>query len=147
MKIWSPAFTHNGFIPQKYTCDGENINPPLIIEDVPEKAKSLVLIVDDPDAPMGIFTHWLLWNIPPDINEIKEGELPKGAIRGLNDFGTLDYGGPCPPSGVHRYFFNLYALDEVLDLKEGARRKTLESMMEPFVIAQAVLMGRYERQK
>lgn len=146
MKIWSPVFEHNGFIPKKYTCDGEDINPPLVIEEVPVKAKSLVLIIDDPDAPRGTFTHWLLWNIPADINEVKEGEIPAGAVQGLNDFGKLDYGGPCPPSGVHRYFFNLYALDEVLDLKEGSSRKELESTMEPLIIAQAVLMGKYTRE-
>jgi len=145
MRIWSPAFEHNGFIPEKYTCDGENINPPLFIEDVPQKAKSLVLIVDDPDAPLGTFTHWVLFNIPPETFEIKEGEVPVNALQGLNDFGNLNYGGPCPPSGVHRYFFNLYALDEVLKLKEGVKRKILESEMEPFIIAQAVLMGRYKR--
>jgi Raf kinase inhibitor-like YbhB/YbcL family protein len=145
MRIWSPAFEHNGFIPEKYTCDGENINPSLFIEDVPQKAKSLVLIVDDPDAPLGTFTHWVLFNIPPETFEIKEGEVPANALQGLNDFGNLNYGGPCPPSGVHRYFFNLYALDEVLKLKEGVKRKILESEMEPFIIAQAVLMGRYER--
>ena len=145
MRIWSPAFEHNGFIPEKYTCDGENINPPLFIEDVPQKAKSLVLIVDDPDAPLGTFTHWVLFNIPPETFEIKEGEVPANALQGLNDFGNLNYGGPCPPSGVHRYFFNLYALDEVLKLKEGVKRKILESEMEPFIIAQAVLMGRYKR--
>lgn len=146
MKLWSPAFKHNTFIPQKYTCDGENINPPLVIEEIPKQAKSLVLIVDDPDAPMGTFTHWLLWNIPPDIHEIKEGEIPAGAVRGLNDFGKLNYGGPCPPSGVHRYFFNLYALDEILALREGSSRKELESTMEPFIIAQAILMGKYSRE-
>jgi hypothetical protein len=145
MRIWSSAFEHNGFIPEKYTCDGENINPPLFIEDVPQRAKSLVLIVDDPDAPLGTFTHWILFNILPETFEIKEGEVPANALQGLNDFGNLNYGGPCPPSGVHRYFFNLYALDEFLKLKEGVKRKILESEMEPFIIAQAVLMGRYKR--
>lgn len=123
MKITSPSFQENAFIPSKYTCDGENINPPLVISDVSADAKSLALIVDDPDAPVGTFVHWLVWNIPPRVGEIKEGSLPEGSIQGTNDFGKKEYGGPCPPSGTHRYFFRLYALNQELNLPEGAKRR------------------------
>ena len=118
MKISSPAFENNSKIPEKYTCDGENVNPPLKIEGVLKEAKSLVLIVDDPEAHMGTFLHWLVWNIPPETDFIEENSLPKRAVQGKNDFGKENYGGPCPPFGTHRYFFKLYALDKILDLPQ-----------------------------
>jgi Raf kinase inhibitor-like YbhB/YbcL family protein len=145
MKISSPAFENNSKIPEKYTCDGENINPPLKIEGVPKEAKSLVLIVDDPDAPMGTFLHWLVWNIPPETNLIGENSLPEGAVQGKNDFGKENYGGPCPPFGTHRYFFKLYALDKILDLPAGSSLKEIEKAMEGHILDQAQLIGLYQR--
>jgi len=145
MKITSPSFQENAFIPSKYTCDGENINPPLAVSDVSADAKSLALIVDDPDAPVGTFVHWLVWNIPPSVSEIKEGNLSEGSVQGTNDFGKREYGGPCPPSGTHRYFFRLYALSQELNLPEGARREELEKAMEGKIIDTAELVGRYSK--
>lgn len=145
IKVSSTAFYHNDFIPQKYSCDGEDINPPIKIENVPVEAKSLVLIVDDPDAPMGTWNHWLMWNIDPQINEIQENSVPGGAVLGTNDFGKLEYGGPCPPSGVHRYFFRVFALDTMLNLPVGAKRSELEKAMENHLIDQGELMGKYQR--
>ena len=145
MKITSPSFQESAFVPSKYTCDGDNISPPLTISDIPADAKSLVLIVDDPDAPVGTFVHWLVWNIPPHVSEIKEGNLPEGSVEGTNDFGKSEYGGPCPPSGTHRYFFRLYALNQELNLPEGARREELEKAMGGKIIQTAELVGRYSR--
>jgi len=145
MKITSPSFQENAFIPSKYTCDGENINPPLAISDVSADAKSLALIVDDPDAPVSTFVHWLVWNISPSVSEIKEGNLPEGSVQGTNDFGKREYGGPCPPSGTHRYFFRLYALNQGLNLPEGARREELEKAMEGKIIDTAELVGKYSK--
>jgi Raf kinase inhibitor-like YbhB/YbcL family protein len=145
IKITSSAFSAGGTIPSKYACDGEDVNPPLQISAVPTDAKSLSLIVDDPDAPMGTWNHWLIWNIDPNITEIKENSIPKGGVFGTNDFGKLEYGGPCPPSGTHRYFFRLYALDAKLDLSEGAKRAELESAMKNHIIAQGQLMGKYSK--
>lgn len=145
MKITSKAFANNGFIPQKYTCDGQDINPPLTIKEVPANTKSLVLMVDDPDAPMGVWTHWLVWNIDPKTTEIKEGTVPQGAVLGKNDFGKPDYGGPCPPRGTHRYFFKVFALDVVLNLPSGASRSQLEKAMENHIVGQGQLMGKYSR--
>jgi len=145
LKITSPAFENQGFIPQKYTCDGENINPPLKINNLPSQAKSLVLIVDDPDAPMATWNHWLVWNIPPETKEIKENSFPQGAVLGKNDFGKLEYGGPCPPSGTHRYFFHLYALDTILQLSKGTNRNELEQAMKNHIMGQGELMGKYQR--
>src|SRR5207237_8086420 len=121
MKITSSAFQQGGNIPSKFTCDGANTNPPLQISDVPPEAKSLVLIVDDPDAPSGLFTHWAVWNISPQTSTIAEGSTPKG-VQGTNDFGKSGYGGPCPPSGTHRYYFKIFALDREVDLPFGAKR-------------------------
>src|SRR5215467_6043491 len=126
MKITSSAFNEGGNIPSKFTCDGSDTSPPLQIAGVPSGAKSLVLIVDDPDAPGGLFTHWLAWNIDPGTGRLAEKGLPRGAIQGVNDFGRQGYSGPCPPSGTHRYFFRLFVLDQTLDLKAGARRSALE---------------------
>lgn len=144
MRISSPAFENNGFIPSKYTCDGENISPPLIISNVPEETKSLALIMDDPDAPLTTFVHWLVWNIPPNITEIPEGEK-LSYPQGKNSFGRQGYGGPCPPFGTHRYFFKLYALDTVLKLEEGAKKKQLLNAMSGHILEDAELLGRYSR--
>jgi Raf kinase inhibitor-like YbhB/YbcL family protein len=144
MKITSSAFQEGGNIPSKFTCDGSDTSPPLQITGVPSEAKSLVLIADDPDAPSGLFTHWLIWNIPPQTNSISEGSAPKG-VHGTNDFGKPDYKGPCPPPGTHRYSFKIYALDRELDLRGGAKRSQLDAAMKGHVVAQGELMGRYAR--
>ena len=146
MKITSSAFQQGGNIPSKFSCDGANTSPPLEIGDVPSGAKSLVLIVDDPDAPSGLFTHWAVWNISPQTSTIAEGSTPKG-VQGTNDFGKSGYGGPCPPSGTHRYYFKIFALDRELDLPFGAKRGQLDTAIKGHVIAQGELMGRYSRKK
>jgi Raf kinase inhibitor-like YbhB/YbcL family protein len=147
MKISSSAFQEGGGIPSKFTCDGSDKSPPLRIEQIPGEAKSLALIADDPDAPSGLFTHWIVWNIDPKTSEIVEGSVPSGAVQGQNDFGKSGYGGPCPPPGMHRYFFKIFALDRQLDLPAGAKRAKLDSVMKGHVIAQGELMGRYSRKK
>jgi len=144
-KLSSNAFQNNGFIPSKYTCDGSDINPQLVIENVPPGTKSLALIVDDPDAPMGTWVHWVVWNIAPDIKEIKENNTLKGAAFGLNDFKKQSYGGPCPPSGTHRYFFKLYALDTTLNLPAGTKKPDIEKAMKGHVISQTQIIGLYKR--
>ncbi|HLC65665.1 MAG TPA: YbhB/YbcL family Raf kinase inhibitor-like protein [Candidatus Nanoarchaeia archaeon] len=141
LTLTSPAFRHNSEIPAKYTCRGQDINPQLDILGVPKNAKSLVLIVDDPDAPMGMWVHWVVWNIPI-VTSIKENSIP--GVQGMNDFGKKDYGGPCPPSGTHRYFFKLYALDTTLTLREG-RKKDVEKAMEGHIIEKTVLVGLYKK--
>ena len=146
MKVTSSAFQQGANIPSKFSCDGPNTSPPLQISDVPTEAKSLVLIVDDPDAPSGLFTHWVVWNISPQNTTIGEGTTPKG-VQGTNDFGKSGYGGPCPPSGTHRYYFKVFALDRELDLPVGAKRSQLDSAIKGHVIAQGELMGRYSRKK
>ena len=146
MKITSSAFREGESIPSKFTCDGGNTSPPLQIGDVPSEAKSVVLIADDPDAPGGLFTHWLVWNILPQTNSIAEGSAPKG-MQGTNDFGKSGYGAPCPPSGMHRYYFRVFALDRELDLRSGAKRSQLDAAMKGHVIAQGELIGRYARKK
>ena len=146
MKIASSAFQEAASIPSKFTCDGPDASPPLRISDVPSGAKSLVLIVDDPDAPGGLFTHWIVWNIPPQTVSIAEGSSPK-AVQGTNDFGKSGYGGPCPPAGTHRYYFRIFALDRELDLPFGARRAQIDAAIKGHVIAQGELMGRYSRKK
>jgi Raf kinase inhibitor-like YbhB/YbcL family protein len=147
MKITSSAFQEGGNIPSKFTCDGADTSPPLRIGGVPDGAKSLVLIVDDPDAPVGLFTHWIAWNIDPKGGEIAEGSAPANAVQGRNDFGKSGYGGPCPPGGTHRYFFRIYALDRELDLSAGSRRKQLENAMRSHIIGEGQLMARYSRRK
>jgi Raf kinase inhibitor-like YbhB/YbcL family protein len=144
-KITSSAFDHEGSIPSRYTCDGANINPPLKIENVPSPAKSLALIVDDPDAPSKTWVHWVAWNIDPKIAEIKENSVPRGAVQGMNDFRKHNYGGPCPPSGTHRYYFKLYALDTMLDLGNHAEKMELEKAMKGHIIGQTELMGKYKK--
>jgi len=145
MNISSPSFSQNENIPVKFTCDGEGINPRLEIFNIPEGAKSLVLIMDDPDAPAGTFTHWLLWNINSTLTAIEENGVPDGSVQGLNDTGKVGYIGPCPPNGSHRYFFKLYALDSTLDLQEGASKGDLESAISDHKIDQAEFIGLYER--
>jgi len=147
MKISSPAFINNSFIPEKYTCDGENVSPPIQFEDLPENTQSLVLIVDDPDAPGGTFDHWLIWNIDPLAKQLREAEKLTQLTEGLNDFGSIGYKGPCPPSGTHRYFFRLFALDSKLNLPQGSTREELEKEMQGKIIDQAVLIGLYQRKK
>src|ERR1700730_18414126 len=145
MKISSSAFQEDGTIPEKFSKNGQNANPELRIEGAPAEAKSLVLIVDDPDAPVGLFTHWLVWNIDPKTTEIAEQSVPKGALQGTNDFPGRGYDGPQPPSGTRRYYFKIFALDRTLDLKDGARRRELDAAMHGHVIAQGELMGRYSK--
>jgi Raf kinase inhibitor-like YbhB/YbcL family protein len=147
MKITSAAFQDNGNIPTKFTCDGADVNPALHLETTPVEAKSLVLIVDDPDAPSGLFTHWIVWNIDPKTSDVAESAAPHGGVQGINDFGKSGYGGPCPPSGTHRYYFKIFALDRTLDLKSNAKRAELDAAMRGHVIAQGELMGRYSRKK
>ena len=142
MTVTSPAFTHNGPIPRKYTCQGEDISPPLVITNIPAGTKTLALIVDDPDAPMGTWIHWVVFNIAPK-SEIPENSVP--GLQGINDFRRKDYGGPCPPSGTHRYFHKVYALDTVLLLKEGITKRQLEVAMEGHILAQAELIGLYKK--
>ncbi len=146
------AFSNGGEIPRKFTCSGENVSPPLAWSDTPGQARSLALIVDDPDAPAGTWTHWILWNIPAGVTSLPEAlppsqeSLPNGARQGRNDFGRIGYGGPCPPPGrPHRYFFRLYALGSALELKSGAARSELESAMNPHVLAHAEWMGMFKR--
>ena len=146
MTIGSSAFHQGGDIPAKFTCDGGDTSPPLKIIGIPSEAKSLVLIADDPDAPSGVFTHWLVWNIPPQTNSVAEGSAPKG-VHGKNDFGKSGYGAPCPPTGAHRYYFRVFALDRELALSSGAKRSQLDAAMKGHVIAQGELMGRYARKQ
>jgi Raf kinase inhibitor-like YbhB/YbcL family protein len=143
MKITSSAFQEGAEIPAKFSKSGGNVSPALRIEGAPENAKSLVLIMDDPDAPVGLFTHWLVWNIDPKTTEISENSVPKGAVQGSNDYPTSGYGGPQPPSGTHRYYFKIFALDQTLDLPAGAKRREVDKAMKGHVIAQGQVMGRF----
>ena len=145
LKITSSVFQDGGEIPSKFTCDGTDASPQLHLDGAPPAAKSLALIMDDPDAPGGSFTHWIVWNIDPKTNEIGQGGAPAGAIQGRNDFGKSGYGGPCPPSGTHRYYFRIFTLDRMLDLKSSAKRAELDSAIRGHVLAKAELMGRYSR--
>lgn len=148
IRITSKAFIHEGMIPARYTCDGEDISPEIIWKNVPEGAQTLALICDDPDAPSKTWVHWVAYNIP-----VSDTCLPAGmkadaenCCQGMTDFGRIGYGGPCPPGGVHRYFFRMYALDCKLDLKPGATKKELLQAMEGHILAQGELMGTYQRQ-
>jgi len=148
--VKTTAFSEGGTIPKKYTCDGADLSPALTGADAPAGTKSLALIADDPDAPVGTWTHWIAWNIPPEAvlpeGVVKVESLGDGTRQGKNDFKKIGYGGPCPPPGKpHRYFFKLYALDANLDLKPGADRKELGSAMKDHVLGQAELMGKYGR--
>jgi len=145
MKIESPSFSNNEMIPPNYTCDGANVNPPLMISGAPEDAKSLVLIVDDPDAPSKTWVHWTIWNIDPDTKEILENGIPQGAVEGMTDFGIPGYGGPCPPSRIHHYFFKLYALDITLDLSSSASAVNIQEAMQGHILDSAELIGIYGR--
>jgi len=144
MELTSPAFENNQGIPSEYTCDGSDTSPELSIADVPENAKSLVLINDDPDAPVGTWDHWIVFNIPASTTTINKGQEPSGT-GGKNSWGRTGYGGPCPPSGTHRYIFKLYALDTELDFQEGAAKKDIEAAMEGHIIGQAELIGTYKK--
>jgi Raf kinase inhibitor-like YbhB/YbcL family protein len=145
MKITSLAFESKQIIPPKYTCDGEDVNPPLQISDIPDKTQSLALIVDDPDAPGGDWVHWLLWNINPKTKLIIENKSPKEAVQGINDFNKQSYGGPCPPSGIHHYQFKIYALDTILNLPSSSRKKDLETAMINHILDKDILIGLYQR--
>jgi Raf kinase inhibitor-like YbhB/YbcL family protein len=149
MKLTSSAFGHEHRIPSKYTCDGANTNPPLSISDIPSGTKSLALIMEDPDVPRklrkdGMWDHWVVFNMPPDVKEIPEGKEPEGTA-GVGTNGDTGYFGPCPPDREHRYFLKLFALDTKLDLPEKSTKRDVEKAMEGHVLDRAELMGRYER--
>lgn len=151
IKLTSPSFDHGGSIPVKYTCEGEDVSPPLVWSDVPDGTRSLALVCDDPDAPSGTWVHWVMYDIPPKFSELSEGVpttevTPRGAKQGMNDFKRLGYGGPCPPRGdAHRYFFRIYALDIAPGLPAGATRADLQRAIEGHVLEQGELVGLYER--
>lgn len=147
MKLTSSAFQNNSQLPAKYTCDGEGINPPLQIAEVPQNTKSLALICDDPDAPSGTFTHWLIWNINPQERIILERSVPQGSIQGLTSTGKPGFISPCPPSGTHRYIFKIYALDCELDLPYNSNKTQLEQSIQNHIIDKAELIGLYGRGK
>jgi Raf kinase inhibitor-like YbhB/YbcL family protein len=153
MRLTSTAFEHGGVIPRDHTCEGSDRSPPLVIHDVPKEAKSLALIVDDPDAPdpkapKRTWVHWVLFNLPPNARNLSDGgdDFP-GALEGRNDWNKTAYGGPCPPVGRHRYFFKLYALDVVLTDLQAPTKAALESAMQGHIVAQAELMGTYQKSK
>ncbi len=148
--LTSPAFENQGRIPSNYTCDGEDVSPPLMWVSVLEKTRTYALILDDLDAPLGVFTHWVIFNIPATENSLPEkvppfGTLSNGAIQGRNGFGNVGYGGPCPPVGSHRYVFHLYALDILLDLQPGITKQDLLKAMEGHVLAEAELVAIYSK--
>ncbi len=149
--ILSPDFKEGERIPTKYTCEGQDVSPPLTWSQIPPEAKTLALIVDDPDAPIGVFTHWVIFNLPPDSQGLPEAvatekQLSSGALQGKNDFGKIGYGGPCPPPGSpHRYQFTLYALDGRLDLAAGVAKKQVLEAIKGHVVAQGQLTGIYQR--
>jgi Raf kinase inhibitor-like YbhB/YbcL family protein len=150
IRVMSDAFAEGQPIPAKYTCDGQDISPPLRWTGIPTEARELALVVDDPDAPSGLFTHWLVYGLPPQTTGLPEGVPPGetvsgGGRQGRNDFGRIGYGGPCPPSGSHRYVFTVYALDAPLGLPAGATRRQLFRAMEGHVIDKGQLIGRYQR--
>jgi Raf kinase inhibitor-like YbhB/YbcL family protein len=152
IEIASSAFSNMQSIPAKYTCDGQDISPPLKWKGIPEKTKSIVLIVDDPDAPRGTWVHWVLYDIPPGVDSLSENQprtdtLPSGAKQGLTDFKRVGYGGPCPPSGTHRYFFKIYALDTMLNLSAGKTKKEIEAAMKNHVVSQGEMVGTYASRK
>ena len=150
--ITSPAFTSGDMILRDYTCDGRNMSPPLAWRDVPEATKSLAIICDDPDAPMGTWVHWVLFNIPATVNELPKSIPPdkvleNGARHGINDFRKFGYGGPCPPAGTHRYYFKIYALDIELTQEPGLTKTELLNAMKDHILAEGQLMGRYKRKR
>ena len=151
IKITSSAFEEGGMIPKKYTCDDINVSPPLTWNSIPDGTKSFALICDDPDAPMGTWVHWVLFNLSANIKELPENITPQqilesGAKQGKNDFGNIGYGGPCPPGGTHRYYFKLYGLDAEINLDSGTTKKQLLKAMEGHILAEGQLMGKYNRQ-
>jgi len=150
IKIGCPAFEDGGTIPEEHTCDGMDVSPALTWTSGPEGTKTFALICDDPDAPMGTWVHWVLFNIPADVSELPESipperELENGARQGMNDFHKIGYGGPSPPGGTHRYFFKIYALDTEIDLEAGATKADLLRAMEGHILAEGQLMGKYSR--
>ncbi len=150
ISVSSSAFQEGGMIPAKYTCDGNDLSAPLKWTGAPEGTKSIAVICDDPDAPVGTWVHWVMWNIPPGVRELAEGVPPKpeladGSRQGISDFGRPGYGGPCPPSGAHRYYFKVYALDTTLDLPAGTRKADLLRAMKGHILAEGQLMGKYSR--
>lgn len=151
IQVTSTAFAEGQPIPDKYTCAGSDVSPPVTWSGAPAGTKSFALIADDPDAPMGVWAHWVIYNLPPATTSLAENtpqssELPDGAKQGVNDFRQTGYGGPCPPPGkAHRYFFKIYALDMPLDLKSGATKKELLKVMNGHVLAEGQLMGTYQR--
>ncbi len=147
MKLISSAFEDGGEIPSLYTCDGEGLSPPLAWEGAPQGTKSFVLIMDDPDAPMGTWDHWILFNLPPEITSLPENldRIPSGAKGGKNSWKRDDYGGPCPPDRRHNYHFKLYALDTLLSLEAGASKTEVEVAMKEYILAEAVLIASYDR--
>jgi Raf kinase inhibitor-like YbhB/YbcL family protein len=147
LAISSQAFTNKGMIPARFTCDGKDVNPALEWGAPPTGTRSLALIMDDPDAPVGTWVHWVVWNIQTDTRRIKENSVPDTAVQGLNSWKRNSYGGPCPPSGTHRYFFKLYALDSILDLPRTATKVELERAMRGHILAQGELMGTYRKNK
>lgn len=142
LTVASPAFEHDGYIPARYSCEGENISPPLTIGGIPAEAKSLVLIIEDPDAPGNIFDHWVVWNIRPQ-KTIPEGSVPGNV--GKNSMGNNEYMGPCPPSGTHRYFFKVYALDRLLDVSEDTDKKNIEQEITNHILAYGEMMGLFKK--
>ena len=146
MRITSPVLKHNSKIPSKYACDGQNISPPLELSGIPQGARSLVLIVDDPDAPSKTWVHWLVYNIDPKVKEVKENSVPIGGVLGTTDFGKPGWGGPCPPSGSHRYFFKVYALDTILDIPNGFTKQQVLEKARDHIIEEAEMFGLYNRQ-
>jgi Raf kinase inhibitor-like YbhB/YbcL family protein len=151
IELTSPAFAHGEAIPARYTCDGDDISPPLRWQGLPPRTVSVALIMDDPDAPRGIWVHWVLYNIPASSVELTEDIAPAdsgpgGSLQGSNSWNRVGYGGPCPPSGSHRYFFKLYALDAPLDLRAGATKDDLLAAMDGHILALGELMGTYQRQ-
>ena len=145
MKLTSPAFEYDAVIPERFTCEGIDVNPELNIEDVPSAAVSLVLIMDDPDAPPKVWEHWTVFNIPATTVKISENSVPEG-VQGMNDFKKVEWGGPCPPPGkVHHYNFKLYALDTILDLDSSATKTDVEEAMQDHILEETVLIGTYER--
>lgn len=146
MLLVSPAFSADPRIPVKYTCDGENVSPPLVVHEIPEKTNSLVLIVDDPDARQeGGWVHWVVFNISPQVHEVAENAVPEGGTEATTSFGKTGYGGPCPPSGLHRYLFKLFALDTKLELTQSATREDILKAMDGHIIDWTILVGTYER--
>jgi Raf kinase inhibitor-like YbhB/YbcL family protein len=146
MTIASPSFEDNSLIPSKYACDGANINPPLMFGSIPPKAKSIALVMTDPDAPGGTFTHWIIYNMPTTTTKIDENSVPADSQEAQNSFGKKEYGGPCPPSGTHHYIFTLYALDSIISIPDEADVSDIEKVIQSNSLEQAILTGLYAKQ-